>query len=250
MSIQDVNLGASPDGAGGDNNREAFAKVNANFDELQPGIVAISSNTTLTAAHAGKTLRCTGTVEITLPPDLDQAFEATILNVGTGTVTFAKGSGVSTNPDTLPELDNTGDAEVTVAYVQHAGGDEWDVVAATAEPVTLGFALSDEDSDLATGTVLTFRMPFAMVVSSVRFSVATAPTGAALQFDINEAGVSVLSTKATIDAGEKTTETAATPAVLSDNSWADDAEMTVDIDQVGSTIAGAGAKMWVYGYRA
>jgi hypothetical protein len=250
VSIDNVNLGASPDGAGGDNNREAFTKVNAALTELAPGIVSKTSDYTLTNADANKTIRVTGDVTITLPPDLDDAFTCTIVNVGSDVVDFAKGSGVTTNPDTLPELDNTGDAEVTVAWVQHVGSDEFDVVGATAEPVTLGFALSDEDSDLATGTALTFRMPFAMIVDDIRFTVNTAPTGAALQFDVNEAGATVLSTKATIDAGEKTTVTAATPAVISDNSWADDAEMTIDIDQIGSTVAGAGAKVWIYGYKA
>jgi hypothetical protein len=52
--------------------------------------------------------------------------------------------------------------------------------------------------------------------------------------DINEAGTSVLSTKLSIDASEKTSTTAATAAVISDSALADDAEITIDIDQVGS----------------
>jgi len=52
----------------------------------------------------------------------------------------------------------------------------------------------------------------------------------------------------TIDAGEKTSTTATSAAVLSDTSLADDAEMTVDIDQIGSTVAGAGLKVALIGY--
>jgi hypothetical protein len=41
--------------------------------------------------------------------------------------------------------------------------------------------------------------------------------------------------------------TAATPFVLSDTSLADDEEITIDIDQVGSSTAGAGLKVWIIG---
>ncbi|PKR57512.1 hypothetical protein [Thalassospira lohafexi] len=112
-------------------------------------------------------------------------------------------------------------------------------------------AVSDEQSDLSTGTgKVTFRMPYAFTLTGVRASVSTAPTGAALTVDVNEAGTSVLSTKLTIDAGEKTSITAATPAVISDASLADDSEMTIDIDAVGSTIAGAGLKIVLIGARS
>ena len=110
-------------------------------------------------------------------------------------------------------------------------------------------ACSDETTALTTGTAkVTFRAPHALVVTEVRASVTTAPTGAALTVDINESGTTILSTKLTIDAGEKTSTTAATAAVISDASIADDAEITIDIDQVGSTIAGAGLKVTIIGY--
>lgn len=111
-------------------------------------------------------------------------------------------------------------------------------------------AVSDEATALTTGTAkTTFRMPYAFTLTAVRASVTTAPTGATLTVDINEGGVSILSTKLTIDATEKTSTTAATPPVISDAALADDAEITIDIDQVGSTIAGAGLKISLIGYR-
>lgn len=111
-------------------------------------------------------------------------------------------------------------------------------------------ACSDETTALTTGTAkVTFRMPYAFTVSAVRASVTTAPTGSTLNVDINEAGVSILSTVITIDASEKTSTTAATPAVISDASIADDAEITIDIDQIGSTVAGAGLKVVLIGTR-
>ena len=115
----------------------------------------------------------------------------------------------------------------------------------TARSLTV--ACSDETSDLTTGTAkATFRMPQAATITAVRASVTTAPAGSALTVDINESGSTILSTKLTIDAGEKTSTTAATAAVISDASIADDAEMTIDIDAIGSSTAGAGLKVTIY----
>lgn len=120
-----------------------------------------------------------------------------------------------------------------------------------AVPAEIGLACSDETTALTTGPAkVTFRMPYAMTVTAVRASVTTAPTGSTLVVDINEGGTSILSTKLSIDATEKTSTTAATPAVISDTALADDAEITIDIDQIGSTVAGAGLKVWIIGRRA
>jgi hypothetical protein len=117
-------------------------------------------------------------------------------------------------------------------------------------PVEFGFACSDETSALTVGTSkLVFRMPHAMTLTGVRASVTTAPVGSTLVVDINEAGTSVLSTKLSIDASEKTSTTAASAAVISDTALADDAEITIDIDQVGSSTAGAGLKVYIIGRR-
>lgn len=113
----------------------------------------------------------------------------------------------------------------------------------------LGLACSDETSLLTTGTAkITFRMPFPADLIGVRANLTEAPTGSALVVDVNEAGVSVLSTKLSIDAGEETSVTAATPAVISDAALADDAKITADIDQIGSAVGGAGKglKLWLY----
>lgn len=124
----------------------------------------------------------------------------------------------------------------------------WSVVSSELEEI--GLAVSDESTNLTTGTAkLTFRMPFTMRLTAVRASVNTAPTGSTLIVDINEDGVSILSTRITIDASEETSETAAAPPVISDSSLANDAEITIDIDQVGSTISGKGLKVWLIGYR-
>lgn len=93
-------------------------------------------------------------------------------------------------------------------------------------------------------------MPFAMDLTAVKASVNTASAGQTITVDINEGGSTILSTKLTIDAGEKTSSTAATAAVISDAALADNAEITFDIDQVGTSgNEGKGLKVTLYGYR-
>jgi hypothetical protein len=115
-------------------------------------------------------------------------------------------------------------------------------------PFMMTVAVSDETTALTTGNgKVTFRMPCAVTLTAVRASVGTAPTGSTIIVDINENGSSILSTRLSIDASEKTSTTAATAAVISDTALADDAEITIDIDQIGSTIAGAGLKVTLIG---
>lgn len=107
-------------------------------------------------------------------------------------------------------------------------------------PAALVVAASDESTDLTTGTAkVTFRMPYSMNLTEVRASLQTAQgSGSTFTVDINANGGSILSTKITIDNGEKTSVTATTPPAISTSFLADDDEITVDIDQVGT----AGAK--------
>lgn len=116
----------------------------------------------------------------------------------------------------------------------------------------IGIACSDETSLLTTGAAkATFRMPYAMTLTAVRASVNTAPTGSTIIVDINEGGTSIMTTnKLSIDATEFTSVTATTAAGITDTALADDAEITIDIDQIGSTIAGKGLKVWLIGTRA
>jgi hypothetical protein len=109
------------------------------------------------------------------------------------------------------------------------------------------FAASNEDDNLTTGTAkITFRAPHQMTLVGIRASVNTAPVGSTIIVDVNEAGTSIFSTRLSIDASEKTSVTAAVPPVFSDTAIANDAEITVDIDQVGSSTAGKGLKITLY----
>ena len=111
-------------------------------------------------------------------------------------------------------------------------------------------AASDETSNLTTGTgKVTFRMPYVFTLTDVRANVNKAPAGSVITVDINKNGATILSTKLTIDATEKTSKTAAVAAVISDTALADDAEITIDIDTVGSTTSGKGLKVALIGTR-
>jgi hypothetical protein len=109
-------------------------------------------------------------------------------------------------------------------------------------------ACSDETTALTAGTAkVTFRMPYAMTVTAVRASLTTAQAGGSIfTVDINEGGASILGTKLTIDNTEKTSTTAVAAATITDSDLADDAEITVDIDQIGDGSA-KGLKIYLIG---
>jgi hypothetical protein len=117
-----------------------------------------------------------------------------------------------------------------------------------ANPTPLAVAIGDETTVITTGTSeVTFRMPAAFTLTGVRISLSTASSAGTVTVDINEGGSTILSTKLTIDATEKTSETAVTPAVISDAALADDAEITIDIDDAGSSSDAAGLKVYLVG---
>lgn len=84
----------------------------------------------------------------------------------------------------------------------------------------------------------------AITVKAVGAYCDTAGTTGTFTVDINEAGVSILSTKITVDSTEKSSETAATAPVISDSAIAADAIITFDIDAIQTTAA-KGLKVWV-----
>ncbi len=129
----------------------------------------------------------------------------------------------------LGNVDNTADAAKPVSTAQQTAID----VAKPIEFITV--ALSDETTTITTGNAkVIMRMPLAFTLTAVRASLATASSSGIPTVDINEGGATILSTKLTIDASEKTSTTAATAAVISDASLADDAEITFDIDVAGT----------------
>jgi hypothetical protein len=118
-------------------------------------------------------------------------------------------------------------------------------------PVEMQLAVTDESLSITSGnTKVTFRMPNAIKLTEVRASLTVAQvSGNTFTVDINENGASILSTKLTIDNTEKTSTTAAIPVVISNVNLADDAEITIDVDQVGNASIAKGLKILLKGFR-
>jgi hypothetical protein len=94
----------------------------------------------------------------------------------------------------------------------------------------------------------TIRMPFGMELDTLpKASCSTTSSSGIPTFDINASGATILSTKLTIDVGEKTSKTAAVPAVLSNTTLDEDEEITFDIDVAGTGCKGV--NIYLIGYR-
>jgi hypothetical protein len=145
----------------------------------------------------------------------------------------AVGVGLTGDLGDLDDVDTTGAAAGDRLVYD---GAEWVPEAAT---LTYQLAASDLTTDLEDGTNNAyFRAPRGFTLTEVRASLLTASSSGVVTVDINKNGTTMLSTKLTIDATEKTSETATTPAVISVSSVADDDEITVDIDEEGTGARG------------
>lgn len=117
--------------------------------------------------------------------------------------------------------------------------------AAGASPIIA--ACGDETTPLAIGTgKVVFRVA-AYQLGSLRASVNIAPTGGPIVIDVKVNGSSILSTPITIPAGSKTSRSASAQPVITAPTIPDDAEVSVDVQGVGSTVAGAGLKLTMIG---
>ncbi len=211
---------------------------------------------TFILTDAGKRILATnaGTKTLTVPPQSSVAAavntEIEIYNAGAGLLTMAPGSGVTINAASLT-IPQYGLGKLK----KRANPNTWDftsnAAASSTTPVVIPIACGSETDLHTAGTAkVTFRNAWgAITLTGIRGSLTEAATGATLfAVDVNLTGTgSILSTKLTFDDSEKTTTTAATPAVLSTTAIADDAELTVDIDAVGSTLAGKGLKLYLIG---
>jgi len=215
------------------------------------------TNASLTVDAAGRlTAASSGTAPVTsvtgTAPISSSGGTTPAISISAAT-TSAAGSMSATDKTKLDGIASGATANATDAQLRdrstHTGTQAFSTL--TAAPIEIGIACSDETTLLTSGTAkVTFRMPCAVTLTAVRLNVNTAPTGSALVVNIKESGATIFSTKPQIDVSAKTSVGSGTPAVISDSSLASDAEMTIDIDQIGSTIAGKGLKVWLIGTRA
>lgn len=114
------------------------------------------------------------------------------------------------------------------------------VLAPVEDEFFIPFSLS---GTLTTGVgTARFPMPYAAQILGVRAAVGTAPTGAAAIFDVNKNGTTIFTTQ-----GNRPQVAAAAnqgaEAVPDVSTLAAGDYLTVDRDQVGSTVAGADATL-------
>tara|TARA_Y100000310_G_scaffold331181_1_gene404291 strand:+ start:524 stop:1060 length:537 start_codon:yes stop_codon:yes gene_type:complete len=127
-----------------------------------------------------------------------------------------------------------------------ASGNKWDY------PTTsFVVACSSESDDLETGDdKVQFRMPFQFELTDIIANVNVNPTGADLHVMVQEDGSDIMSGNGIeIDAGETTSESATTQPTITDSTLAFNSIISVDLDQVGSTLTGSGLKINFIGYR-
>ena len=201
-----------------------------------------------------------GVQTVTIPNNAAAAHEIgteiVVQMIGTGTKTIACSASVVLNGAAAGTGSLTLTAQRDAYVLKKRGVNAWEAAPLKAPTVaanpteSMVIACSDETTALTTGTAkVTFRMPYAFTLSAVRASLSTTQSsGSIFTVDINESGTTILSTKLTIDNGEETSTTAATAAVISDTALADDAEITIDIDQVGDGTA-KGLKVVLIGSR-
>jgi hypothetical protein len=136
-------------------------------------------------------------------------------------------------------------------------GVDVDLGSVTPQDSSFIITASDEstDLDILNNPKVKFRMtlPFTLntgvgLALGVRASVSTAPTGTAdIIVDILQGGVSILTTPLHIDPGTTTSVGSATPAVILTSALSDNAEITVELNQVGDTDPGKGLKVYLIG---
>ena len=121
-------------------------------------------------------------------------------------------------------------------------------ISLTGTPLAFAFAISDETTQITSGTTAKFTMyaPTSMILTGVKASL-TSSGSTGSQFDININNSSILSTKLTIDSNKFTSASSATPPVISSASIAENDKISCDIDLAGTSAAGA--KIYLIGYR-
>jgi hypothetical protein len=122
------------------------------------------------------------------------------------------------------------------------------------ESIILYLSPLDKDISATTKAAIIPYFPYNLEVSELVLEVDTAPTGSNIQVDINVDGVSFLTTVISIDATELSSTTATTiyainTATFTDSRIPKGSSITVDIDQIGSTVPGQNLVLIINGER-
>lgn len=202
---------------------------------------------------------------------VDVVIDAASINFSGGSVSVTDVGGVATvsisgtesinvaaaAPAVAPEFIGQRYIDTSVPSIYVATGinnvNDWTrVITPTTHDEAFVVAVSDETTDLEVGILkLTFRMPYAMLLTGVKASLTTASLGQDVIVDILVGRTSILSTPITIDTSTTTSLASDSPTVILSPGLFDDQELTIDIVQVGTgPNFGAGLKVTFIGVRA
>lgn len=195
----------------------------AQWNRLLTGLLvdhdALGQHSDLTDANGNEWVRQTATASA--------VNDITVANAATGNAPKISATGDDTNVDLLLAAKGTGEVKKRTSMIIQ--------VEEGATTLTTGdgkaYITIPEQLD-------------GMNLSAVHARVLTAPTGAAISIQINNVtgAADMLSTALTIDATETGSDTAATAAVIdtANDDVATNDLIRIDLDQVGSTVAGKG----------
>lgn len=203
----------------------------------EPGVISIAdggSTVTLGLASGSVTTPKLGTAVVTT------------LKIADGNVTLVKLQTIPTATILGRGSAGSGSVEALTISSQFAATSGGLSISPSAFITAIPFSCSDETTLLTTGVKGVFRMPYGFVLTKIKASLTTAAT-TLMTIDVKRSGTSVFSTPLTIDANETSSSTAATNAVISITSIADDAEISISVSLTGS--GGAGLKVYLIGYR-
>lgn len=233
------------------------------------GDLSISNNFSTVGGHT-LALTTVGNTTATYPASgsitlVDAATSQTITNktLGSGTVasvdlSWADGVRQIFNPNAVNAGINvgayTGDvgspADADLWYNSSTGALRARIAGSTqtlSGKVLHKIYITANDEEVTAGTARGYvRVPTTFTLTAVRASLYASSSSGDPTFDINENGSTVLGTKLTVDAGEKTSVTAASSPTITDSAIAADAEITVDVDLAGT--GAAGAIIYLIGY--
>lgn len=241
---------------------------------VAPKIVSITADTTLAVDMHNTLILANSATPITLTmrantggsSDWKDGQFFTVVQMGAGQVTLvAEGSGQVIAAAGFSAKTRAAGSPISASCISPDAG-TWlasgDLLRTVETPDLLVIELQDRGALIGTDITATagrdcYAMPFGMVLEAVLdggcyASLSTAQaSGTPLTVDLHRNGTSILSTKLTFDNAERTTATAAAPAVYAAGGnvlFAGD-ELTLDVDQVG-TAGARGLRVYLVGRRA
>ena len=186
--------------------------------------------------------------DVTDTTNVNAAAATIVGTIATGTW---EGTAITTNFIGADSIDGTKMADNAVNSEHYTDGSiDLAHISTGAKTEALVIAASDNTTALATGIVFTFYMPYAMTLTDIRASVLTAPTDATLIVDVHDAGTTIMTTdKLDIETTKFHTKDATTQPTLTDTALANNSKIEIIVDQIGSSVAGAGLVVYLIGYQ-